>query len=88
MFRLLSIFVLLIFEPAHAEMIKIPWKGDYAHNSSKHWSQDNPYGSGFSKNFNNGTPEEMGRVEKSGQLWAEIVPLPGRLATGVTIFLN
>jgi hypothetical protein len=34
---------------AQAEAIKIPWKGDYPHNSSKTWSRDNPYDSGFSK---------------------------------------
>jgi len=48
--------------------VRIPWKGDYAHNSSKHWSKDNPYDSGFSKNFKNGTPQEFGDVQKDGEL--------------------
>jgi dienelactone hydrolase len=48
--------------------IRIPWKGDYAHNSSKHWSKDNSYDSGFSKNFKNGTPQEFGDVQKDGEL--------------------
>jgi dienelactone hydrolase len=71
---LFTALMVVFFSPASAEMVKIPWKGDYAHNSSKHWSKDNPYDSGFSKYFNNGAPEEMGRVEKDGQLWAEIIP--------------
>jgi dienelactone hydrolase len=52
--------------------VKITWKGDYAHNSSKHWSKDNPYDSGFSKNFKNGTPEEFGEVQRDGELNAFI----------------
>jgi dienelactone hydrolase len=35
------------------------------------WSSDNPYDSGFSKNFLNGTPEEGGKVQKDGELWVE-----------------
>ena len=46
------IFVLLSTS-ASAEQVRIPWKGDYAHNSGKHWSKENPYDSGFSKNFKN-----------------------------------
>src|SRR3984893_8994823 len=52
--------------------VKIKWNGDYAHNSSKHWSKDNPYDSGFSKNFKNGTPQEFGDVKKDGELDAFI----------------
>ncbi|MCK1580654.1 dienelactone hydrolase family protein [Bradyrhizobium sp. 168] len=48
--------------------VKITWKGDYAHNSTKHWTKDNPYDSGFSKNFKNGTPQEFGDVQKDGEL--------------------
>lgn len=48
--------------------VKIAWKGDYAHNSDKKWSKDNPYDSGFSKNFKNGAPEEFGDVKKDGEL--------------------
>ncbi|WP_160331103.1 dienelactone hydrolase family protein [Bradyrhizobium macuxiense] len=48
--------------------VRIKWKGDYAHNSDKHWSKDNPYDSGFSKNFKNGTPQEFGDVQKDGEL--------------------
>ncbi|MBR0838703.1 dienelactone hydrolase family protein [Bradyrhizobium liaoningense] len=52
--------------------VKITWKGDYTHNSSKHWSKDNLYDSGFSKNFKNGAPEEFGEVQKDGELNAFI----------------
>jgi dienelactone hydrolase len=62
----------LMSTAASAEQVRIPWKGDYPHNSSKHWSKDNPYDSGFSKNFKNGTPEEFGEVQKDGELKAFI----------------
>jgi dienelactone hydrolase len=70
----LTILLVLSFNAAQAEPteVKITWKGDYAHNSSKHWSKDNPYDSGFSKNFKNGTPEEFGEVQKDGELNAFI----------------
>ncbi|MGX9941900.1 dienelactone hydrolase family protein [Bradyrhizobium sp. BTAi1] len=66
----LSILLVLSFNAAQAEPteVKITWKGDYAHNSSKRWSKDNPYDSGFSKNFKNGTPQELGDVQKEGEL--------------------
>jgi dienelactone hydrolase len=70
-----SIFplMLLLFSAvASAEEVKIKWKGDYAHNSDKRWSENNPYDSGFSKNFKNGTPEEFGDVQKDGELNAFI----------------
>jgi dienelactone hydrolase len=70
---LLAAFIGLIFGSANAEEVRIPWKGDYAHNSSKTWSKDNPYDSGFSKNFKNGSPEEFGQVQKDGELKAEIL---------------
>lgn len=63
----LLIFVLLS-TAASAEQARISWKGDYPHNSSKHWSKENPYDSGFSNNFKNGTPEEFGEVQKDGEL--------------------
>ncbi|MEW6642661.1 MAG: dienelactone hydrolase family protein [Pseudomonadota bacterium] len=69
---LLIAIVILLFSPANADQFKIPWKGHYAHNSSKHWSKDNPYDSGFSKNFKNGAPEEFGEVQKDGELNAFI----------------
>jgi hypothetical protein len=67
--------LMLISTAASAEHIttKIPWKGDYPHNSSKTWSTDNSYDSGFSKNFLNGAPEEGGKVQKEGELDAEII---------------
>jgi dienelactone hydrolase len=58
---------------ASPDEVRIPWKGDYAHNSSKTWSRDNPYDSGFSKNFLNGAPEEGGKVQKDGELGAEVL---------------
>lgn len=70
----LIILLVLSFNAAQAEPteVKITWKGDYAHNSSKHWSKDNPYDSGFSKNFKNGAPDEFGEVKKNGELNAFI----------------
>jgi dienelactone hydrolase len=62
------LMLLLLSAAASAEEVKIRWKGDYAHNSDKHWSKDNPYDSGFSKNFKNGTPQEFGEVKKDGEL--------------------
>ena len=35
--------------------------------------ENNPYDSGFSKNFKNGTPQEFGDVKKDGELKAEII---------------
>jgi dienelactone hydrolase len=63
---------MLFSTAASAEMVMVPWKGDYGHNSTKTWSRDNPYDSGFSKNFQNGTPEEYSTVKKTGELSAEI----------------
>jgi dienelactone hydrolase len=37
-------------------------------------TKDNPYDSGYSKNFKNGTPEEFGDIQKDGELNAEIIP--------------
>jgi dienelactone hydrolase len=67
---LAAVLAMLISTAALADPpeVMIPWKGDYAHNSSKHWSKDNPYDSGFSKNFKNGTPQEFGDVKKDGEL--------------------
>jgi dipeptidyl aminopeptidase/acylaminoacyl peptidase len=66
--------MMLISRAAFADPpeVRIPWKGNYAHNSSKHWSKDNPYDSGFSKNFKNGTPQEFDDVQKDGELDAFI----------------
>jgi hypothetical protein len=66
-----SIFLLMLLlfsAAASAEEVKFKWKGDYAHNSDKPWTRDNPYDSGFSKNFKNGTPQEFGEVKKDGEL--------------------
>ena len=72
---ILAVLLTLTTTMASAETIttKIPWKGAYAHNSSNTWSQNNPYNSGFSKNFRNGAPEELGMVQKDGELNAEII---------------
>jgi dipeptidyl aminopeptidase/acylaminoacyl peptidase len=71
--RVFLMMLVLISTAASAETVKIHWRGDYPHNSSKTWSKDNPYDSGFSKNFKNGTPEEFGNVQKDGELNAEII---------------
>jgi len=73
--RVLLTVMILICTAASADEFKIPWRGDYEHNSNKTWSRDNPYDSGFSKNFHNGMPEEGGKVQKDGELWVE-TPLP------------
>ncbi|TQF29739.1 hypothetical protein UNPA324_09015 [Bradyrhizobium sp. UNPA324] len=67
----LLIFV-LFSTAASAEQVRIPWKGDYPHNSNKPWSKNNLYDSGFSKNFKNGAPEEFGEIQKDGELNAFI----------------
>jgi dienelactone hydrolase len=50
--------------------VKIPWNGDYPHNSDKIWSPAWTFG--WSKNFLNGTPDEHGRVRKDGSLDAQV----------------
>jgi dienelactone hydrolase len=71
----LVIAFLLHSSSAKAVELRIPWKGDYAHNSNHHWSAtDKLYAdSGYSRYFKNGTPEEFGVVEKSGELKAEAI---------------
>jgi hypothetical protein len=71
---LLALLLVVMVSPANAEQVtvKIPWKGGYPHNSSKTWSKDNPYDSGYSKNFKNGAPEEFGDMQKDGELNAFI----------------
>ena len=64
--------LMMISMSALADEIKIPWKGDYSHNSDKVWSRENKDDSGFSKNFQNGAPEENGKIEKDGTLWADL----------------
>ena len=73
--HMLLMAVMLISTAASADntITKIPWDGDYPHNSSQTWSQDNPYNFGYSKNFKNGAPEEFGQVQKDGELNAEII---------------
>ncbi|MBB4427875.1 dienelactone hydrolase [Bradyrhizobium sp. CIR48] len=72
--RAFLLILLLLSTEASAEQVRIPWKGDYPHNSAKHWSKDRPYGSGFSKNFKNGAPEEFAEVQRDGELNAFIYP--------------
>jgi dienelactone hydrolase len=67
----LTAFALLFTTSAHADMFKIPWHGDYKHNSAATWSRENKDDSGYSKNFLNGAPEEGSVVQKDGELWAE-----------------
>lgn len=68
---LFTALIVLFLSPANAEQFKIPWKGDYAHNTTATWSRENKDDSGYSKNFLNGTPEEGGKVQKDGELWVE-----------------
>jgi dienelactone hydrolase len=67
-----AIFALLA-SAAHAETVKIPWKGDYAHNGETVWSAENKYHkSGLTKNFMNGAPEENGVVQRDGILLGDL----------------
>jgi dienelactone hydrolase len=50
--------------------VKIPWNGDYPHNSDKLYSPEWTFG--WSKNFLNGAPEEHGKVQKDGTLDAQV----------------
>jgi dienelactone hydrolase len=59
--------------PVLANVIKIPWKGDYAHNFDATYSVENKYRSGMSKNFMNGAPEEDRRVQRDGELQSELI---------------
>lgn len=80
------IFPLMLYATtASAEMVKIPWKGNYAHNQDSIYSPENKYASGRSKNFLNGAPEEHGKVQKDGELRAEIIKPNG--STGPVPFI-
>ncbi len=71
---LLIVLFGLIFNAANAEKIRIPWKGDYAHNSETVWSPENRYHkSGLTKNFMNGAPEEHSKVQRDSVLEAELL---------------
>jgi len=65
---LVALILLLLVVPTHAERVKIKWTGDYEHNSPRTWSRENKYESGWSRNFQNGAPEEGGKVDKNGEL--------------------
>ena len=69
--------LILLATPVHAEKVRIQWKGDYAHNSDDHYSPQNKYKSGLSKFFNNGSPEESGKIQKEGVLEAELLKPKG-----------
>ena len=73
---LIALISILLIAPANAEKVRIKWNGDYAHNSSRTWSKDNPWDSGWSRNFKNGTPQEFGEVQKDGEITAEITLPP------------
>src|SRR6266853_158732 len=76
--RLVIIAALIVFATAaRAEKIRIPWKGDYAHNFDDHYSPQNKYKYGLSKFFNNGAPEEKGKIQKDGELEAELIKPKG-----------
>src|SRR4051794_13599248 len=78
--------VLIAFaRTAEAEKVRIPWKGDYPHNSEDNYSPQNRYKSGLSKFFNNGAPEEGGRIQRDGFLEAELMRPKG--SSGVVPFV-
>jgi dienelactone hydrolase len=66
-----------------AEMVTIPWNGDYPINGETVWSFENRYRkSALTRSFMNGAPEEQGRLQHDGVLQAELmlpkqeVPVP------------
>jgi dienelactone hydrolase len=75
--NLVAAALILLAPAAHADTVKIPWKGDYAHNFDDHYSEQNKYKSGLSKFFNNGSPEERGKIQKEGVLEAELIKPKG-----------
>ena len=72
--------LVVVTTAVHAEKVKIPWKGDYAHNFDDHYSAQNRYKSGLSKFFNNGSPEEQGKIQKEGSLEADLIKPKGDAA--------
>jgi dienelactone hydrolase len=70
MSRIVSVVIaLLATTPALAEMVRIPW---HTSNSSAPWVPDNQYIDGWSKNFMNGTLEERGKTQATGELQADM----------------
>jgi dienelactone hydrolase len=65
-----TLFALLNFSSAHAEMVKIKWNPT---NFSSPWVPGNDYIDGWTKNFMNGTVEERGKTQPDGELDAEII---------------
>jgi len=88
--RYFVIVALLVFATAaRAEKVKIPWKGDYAHNFDDHYTPQNKYKSGLSKFFNNGAPEEGGKIQQDGVLEAELMrPKAGADAVPYVILMH
>src|SRR4051812_35291196 len=76
-FVVLTLTLVCTYTTASAKTIKIPRKGDYAHNFDAVYSAENKYRSGMSKNFLNGAPEEGGKIQRDGQLVAEIMKPKG-----------
>jgi dienelactone hydrolase len=81
----LLMMLMLLPTVSSAEQVRIPWKGDYAHNLEATYSPENKYRSGLSKNFLNGTPEEGGRVQRDGFLTGELIKPKG--STGPVPFI-
>ncbi len=78
--NLVAAVLILFATAAHAKKVKIPWKGDYEHNFDDHYSAQNKHKSGLSKFFNNGSPEEGGKIQKEGALEAELIKPKGDAA--------
>jgi len=62
------------WDPPDAEKVIIKWDGDYPHNTSKRYDNRRPINdlqnivAGWTKNFENGTPNEQGKIAKAGEL--------------------
>jgi dienelactone hydrolase len=67
---ILSIFPMT--DSAHAESVKIKWNGRYPHNKDQLYTKENPHLSAWTTKFQNGSPEEKGKVQDAGQLIGDI----------------
>jgi dienelactone hydrolase len=59
--------------PAFAEDVRIPWHRNFMNDNGGRWSPENMYKSGLSHDFNNGAPEEGGKVVSQGELKGELL---------------
>jgi dienelactone hydrolase len=56
----------------YAEPVKFNWSGSYPHNKDQLYTNENPHLSAWTTRFQNGAPEEKGKVQDRGQLSGDI----------------